>query len=24
LLRLAKELRIPADALAPAEKYERT
>jgi hypothetical protein len=24
LLRLAKELRIPAGALAPAEKYERT
>ncbi len=24
LLRLAKELRVPADALAPAEKYERT
>ena len=24
LLRLAKELRVPADALAPAVKYERT
>ena len=24
LLRLAKELQVPADALVPSEKYERT